>query len=132
MPSFSNDLYQNSDGDLNSLMASIQRAPATTTDTTTLTVAQLTTGVILATPTAAASYTLPTGALMDSTTGIYKVSSSIDFFIINQASSYDITMVAGSGFTLGGGSAVVSAGKSGAFRARRTGTSAWTVYRIWG
>lgn len=132
MPSFSNDLYQNSDGDLNSLMISIQRSPVATTDTTTLTVDQLTTGIILATPTAAASYTLPTGALMDSTTGILKVSTSIDFFIINQSSTYDVTLVAGSGFTLGGGSVVIAASKSGAFRARRTGTSAWVVYRIWG
>lgn len=125
------DGYQLTDGNLNQLILGTQASPATTTNTTTLTTTQLIPGVILATPTGAASYTLPTGNSMDGAISSLKVGTAIDFSIIN-TSAYDITMVAASGFSLGGGSATISANTSGAFRARRLGTNSWTVYRIWG
>lgn len=130
MPSFSNDLYQRGDGNVNRLITGIQKEPVAVTDTDTLTVNQLTNGIVLATPTSAATYTLPTGVLMDSTTGIRKAGAAIDFSIINTSSTYDITLVTSAGFTLGGGAATISAGTSGAFKARRTGDNSWTVYHI--
>jgi hypothetical protein len=132
MPSFSNDLFQRGDGNVNAIITRVQQAPVTTTDTTTLTVAQLSNGIILATPTAAATYTLPTGALMDSVTGISKAGAALDFFIINQSSTYDITLVTGTGFSQGSGTVVIPAGTSGAVKVRRTGNNSWIVYHMSG
>lgn len=124
--------YQLTDGNINEIKLGIQPAPATATDTAALTVAQLLTGIILATPTSAAAYTLPTVALLEATVVNAKVDSCFDFTVINLASSnYDITMTAGTGWTLTGyGVAVVQELTQATFRARKTGTSAWALYRL--
>jgi hypothetical protein len=97
-----------------------------------LTVAQLTNGIILATPTAAAAYTLPTVALLEATVSSAKVNSSFDFVVINLASSnYDITMTTATGWTVtGGGVMVVQEASSATFRARKTGDGTWQLYRL--
>lgn len=109
-------------------------APATATATATLTAAQVTNGILLGSPgSSAASYTLPTGALMDAALGNAKVGSSFDLAVVNVDGSGSgvITLVAGTGWTLVGLATVVAtAGTAQAFRARKTGTATWTLYRI--
>ena len=95
--------------------------------------AQVLNGIILATPTAAASYTLPTVALLEAALPSANVGNTVDFVIINLASnsSYDITLVAGTGWTItGGGVVVVQELSSAQFRGRKTGDGTWQLYRI--
>jgi len=124
--------YQVGDGNLSEVQINVQAAPATATDTATLTVAQLTNGIILATPTAAAAYTLPTVALLEATVSSAKVNSAFDFVVVNLASSdYDITMTTATGWTVtGGGVMVVQQASSATFRARKTGDGTWQLYRV--
>lgn len=124
--------YQLGDGNVNEVEMGAFAAPATATDTATLTVAQLTNGMILATPTAAAAYTLPLAADVDSEVSSAKVGSTFDFVVVNLASSnYDITMTTNTGWTItGGGVMVVQELSSAQFRARKTGAGTWQLYRI--
>jgi hypothetical protein len=113
-------------------------AVATATDTATLTTAQVLNGIIHGTPTAAAAYTLPTAAALDTALPDFAVGDAFEFSIVNLATTatFDITVTTNTGLTLTG-PMVVGAGandgaewKSGRFRARKTGTGAWTVYRV--
>ncbi len=122
------------DGNLNETVLNVVPAPATATATATLTAAQVTNGILLGSPgSSAASYTLPTGTLMDAALGNAKVGSSFDFAVINVDGSGSgvITLVAGTGWTLVGLATVVAtAGTAQAFRARKTGDATWSLYRI--
>jgi hypothetical protein len=124
--------YQLGDGNLSEVQINVQAAPATATDTATLTVAQITNGLILATPTAAAAYTLPAVALVEATVSSAKNNSSFDFTVVNLASSdYDITMTTATGWTItGGGVMVIQQASSAQFRARKTGDGTWQLYRL--
>ena len=58
--------YQYTDGNLNEQVMEIQAAPGTATATATLTVAQVTGGLLVCDPTATAgAYTLPKGVAID-------------------------------------------------------------------
>ena len=123
------------DGNTNEPIISNQSTPANiAAGAATLTAAQLATGILTGNPgTSAAAYTLPTGALMDAGFANMKVDSSFDFSVINVdgSSSGVITMTAGTGWTLVGLATIAAtAGTTGRFRARRTGTAAWTLYRL--
>lgn len=113
-----------------------QLAPATATDTATLTAAQLLTGIIVSTPTAAATYTLPTGTLFEAAFGTMATNTAFDFSIINVATNatFIITVAVGTGWTLSGSMRVdANAGTAqgqGRFRARRTAANTFTLYRI--
>lgn len=111
---------------------------ATATDTTTLTTTQILNGTIHGTPTAAAAYTTPTGTQLDAVLTDFAVGDAFEFSIVNLATTatFDITLTAGAGITITG-PAVVGAGpndgtewKSGVFRARKTGTATYTIYRV--
>jgi hypothetical protein len=123
--------YQNTDGNLNEVTLGDQGTVATATATATLTVAQITAGILSANPsTSAASYTLPTGTLIDATLTNAKVGSTFDLVIVNLGTgSGDITIVAGTGITLAG-SATVNDGTSAQVRFVRTGDATYTMYRI--
>ena len=125
--------YQLGDGNRNEPVMGYASAPVTATDTATLTAAQVLNGIILATPTAAADYTLPTVADFEAG-GISSagVGSTFDFVIINLASSnYDITIVTNTGWTVtGGGVVVVQEASSARVRARKTSATTWQLYRI--
>lgn len=126
--------YQLGDGNLNEPVMGYSAAPVTATDTATLTAAQVLNGIILATPTAAANYTLPTVADFEAG-GISSanVGSTFEFVIINLASNaaYDITLVTNTGWTItGGGVTVVQELSSARFRARKTSSTTWQLYRI--
>ncbi len=120
------------DGNNSEVKLGNQSAPATAADTATLTVAQLLNGIILSTPTAGAAYTLPTVANLEATLTNAKTDSFFDFSVINLASSnFDITMTTNTGWTVtGGGVVVVQEASSARFRARKTGDSAWQLYRL--
>ena len=73
------------------------------TNTDTITAAQLITGVLDGTPTAAATYTLPTAALLVARIANCKVGSSFLVVVNNKsAGAYTITVAAGTGGTADG------------------------------
>ena len=122
------------DGNLNEVVLSVVPAPPAATVTATLSVAQITSGILLGSPgTSAAAYTLPTCATLDAALGNAKIGSSFDLAVINVdgSSSGVITMTTNTGWTLVGLMTVVAtAGTTQAFRARKTGDATWSLYRI--
>lgn len=127
--------YQLGDGNLNEPIIGYAPAPATATTTATLSVTQLTSGILLGSPgSSAASYTLPTVADLEAAQlSSAKIGSTFDLSVINVDGSGSgvITLVAGTGWTLVGLMTVVAtAGTAQAFRARKTSDTTWTLYRI--
>jgi hypothetical protein len=130
--------YQNTDGNQSEQTIGVQAAQQTATATATLTVAQVTGGILVGNPsTTAASYTLPTAALIDATMTNMKTNSTFKLTVINLGTSTGlITVVVGTGITAVGNLVVAitgsAAGVSGAgeFLFRKTGTAAYTVYRV--
>jgi hypothetical protein len=120
------------DGNLNEVVLAVVPAPPAATVTATLSVAQITSGILLGRPgTSAAAYTRPTCA--DAALGNAKIGSSFDLAVINVdgSSSGVITMTTNTGWTLVGLMTIVAtAGTAQAFRARKTGDATWTLYRI--
>jgi len=106
--------------------------PAITTISTsgasTLTIAQLLTEIINYTGTNTATFTLPTGTLMDGgITGIVN-NVSFDWSIVNTV-AFAITMSAGTSHTYVGNT-TVAANVSARFRSVRTATTTWVTYRL--
>lgn len=109
------------------------------TDTATIATADILQGTIKCTPTAAATYTMPTGAVMaailpaDFTTG-----DSLDFSLVNVATNdtYDITVASAASGTTMYGCLVVEANSattkisSGIFRLVCSGASTYDIYRV--
>jgi hypothetical protein len=130
--------YQNTDGNQSEQTIGTQAAPQTATATATLSVAQITGGLLVGSPsTTAASYTLPTATLIDATMTNMKVNSTFSLRIINLGTSTGlITVVVGTGITAVGNLVVAitgsAAGVSGAaeFVFRKTDTAAYSVYRV--
>lgn len=126
--------YQVGDGNTDEVKLFDQTTPATATSTATLTIAQLVTGIVLGSPsTSAATYTLPTVALTEALLTNAKVNSSFDFSVCNVDGSGSgvITIAVGTGWTIVGLATIAAtAGTTGAFRARKTGTGTWTLYRL--
>lgn len=122
------------DGNTNEVVLGTQAAPATATSTATLTIAQLQTGILLGSPgSSAATYTLPTVALTEAALVNAKVDSSFDFSICNVDGSGSgvITVAVGTGWTIVGLATVAAtAGTASLWRARKTGTGTWTLYRL--
>ena len=114
-------------------------APVTAAGDATLTVAQLTNGIILGSPgTSAAAYTLPLAADLDAALVNAKVGTTIDFRVINvNGSSLGvITMTTNTGWTVGTSGSqglmtiAATAGTVRSFRARKSGDGAWALYAI--
>jgi hypothetical protein len=113
----------------------VQPNPTTLSATATLTIAQLLTYIIVASPTSAINLTLPTGTLSD--TGINgggaasPNNSSFNWSIINTSSTSGatVTLVAGTGHTIVG-SATVAIGTSATFKTRKTATNTFITYRL--
>ena len=119
--------YQNTDGNVNEITLVLQGAPASVSAAGTLTAAQLLTGLILASGTPG-TQTLPTVALLEAALPNVKVDSGFNLNLINTSGS-TATVATGTGWTISG-TATVSTVTSAAFRARKTGENAWTLYRI--
>ena len=125
--------YQVGDGNVNEIRLGASAAPQTATSTATLTAAQILGNVLVANPsTSAATYTLPTASAIDAVLGNTKIGSTFDLFIVNTGtSSGTVTLSMGTGITDGGNAAVaVAITSSAAFRFRKTGDAAYTVYKI--
>lgn len=124
------------------LWTTSQPAPATMTTAASITIAQMLTRIINATPTATGAtvaYTLPTGTLCDS--GLkFDVNESFDWVLINNAlAALDtITLTAATGHTIVGGPIVQSlhastggiTGYSAVFRTRKTAPNTYVTYRV--
>lgn len=126
--------YQIGDGNINETQFFVTSSPATATVTATLTAAQVLNGTILGSPgSSAASYTLPTVTdLENALLNADKPGVTFEFSVVNVDGSGSgvITLVAGTGWTLVGLMTVAAtAGTAQLFRARKTGTGAWTLYR---
>ena len=130
--------YQIGDGNINELKLDTMTDVQTATSTATLTAAQTTGGILVGNPsTTAATYTLPTATALDTAVANAKVNSTFDLTVINLGTSTGlITMAVGTGITAVGNLIVAITGSAagvggaGTFRFRRTGTAAWTVYRV--
>ena len=125
--------YQVGDGNRNEVRMGYGAAPQTATSTATLTAAQITGGILYANPsTSAATYTLPTASDIDNAVPSATTGSTFDLSIVNVGtSSGTVTLSMGTGVTDGGNAAVaVAVTSSAAFRFRKTGDGAWSVYKI--
>jgi len=128
--------YQFNDGNLNELKVSVAAAPATATDSATLTPAQITNGIILGSPTTTAAYTLPLASDLDALLTNSKVGTIFDFRVINTTTAGVITMTTNTGWTIGSGGSqglmtvAATAGTVRAFRARKLGDASWALYAI--
>lgn len=130
--------YQFNDGNTNELTIGVQPAPQTATSTATLTVTQLLGGLLVVDPTTtASSLTMPTATAIDAVMTNLKTNSTFRLVVINLGTSTGIvTMVVGTGITAVGNLLVAitgsAAGVGGAaeFMFRKTGTAAYTVYRV--
>lgn len=120
-----------------------QVAPQTATGTATLTAAQMLGGILVATPAAAAAYTVLTGALLEAAlraiNPVLEVNDTFDLTVINLGgtTNFDITMTAAAGVTFVGevvlrpgvDAATEHAGQ-GTWRFRFTATSTFIAYRV--
>ena len=130
--------YQFTDGNQSEQTIGVQADVQTATATATLSVAQITGGILVGNPsTTAASYTLPTATLIDATMTNMKTNSTFALRVINLGTSTGlITVVVGTGITAVGNLVVAitgsAAGVGGAaeFMFRKTGTAAYSVYRV--
>jgi len=128
--------YQFNDGNLNELKVSVAAAPATATDSATLTPAQLVNGIIIGTPTTTAAYTLPLASDLDALLTNSKVGTIFDFRVINTTTAGVITMTTNTGWSIGSGGSqglmtvAATAGTVRAFRARKLGDASWALYAI--
>ena len=122
--------YQIGTGNASEAQLIAQGAPTALTGAATTTAAQLANGLFTFNGTAG-NLTLPTVAELEA--GIpnaTRVDIAFDFYIINiDATTDDVTVAAGTGWTLVG-NMVVTETTSGHFRARKTGVGTWTLYRL--
>jgi hypothetical protein len=125
--------YQLGAGNRDETTMGYAASPQTATSTATLTAAQILGGILVANPsTSAATYTLPTAALIDTGLPNATVGSTFDLAIVNLGtSSGTVTLATATGLT-DGGNAFVAVGttSSALFRFRKTADGAYTVYKI--
>lgn len=122
--------YQIGDGNIGEAQLFVQGEPTAVAAAATMTSAQLANGLFVFNG-AAGSLTLPTVAQVEADiSSASKVNAAFDFVIINaDATTDDVTLAAGTGWTIVGNAVVVEA-TSAQFRARKTGDGTWTAYRI--
>lgn len=90
-------------------LASDEKTQTAKTATATITIAELLTGILDGTPTAAATYTFPTAALMVAGIPGCKVGMSFRVLVNAKAATHTITVAAGSGGTADGTLTVATA-----------------------
>ncbi len=130
--------YQFTDGNTNELEIDTQAAPQTATSTATLTATQVLGGLLVVDPTTTAStLTMPTATAIDAVMTNMKTNSTFRLTVVNIGTSTGVvTMAVGTGITAVGNLVVAitgsAAGVGGAaqFLFRKTGTAAYSVYRV--
>ena len=125
--------YQVGTGDADEAVLSVLDAvTAYAGSTGTVAAADLVNGVFTVDSggTDAGTYSFAAASLVDAAIPSARVGSTFDFFCINLGDNgaNDVTF-SGTGWTVVG-SAVVGDGTSAHFRARKTGSATWTVYRL--
>ena len=121
----------------------LMRAQAASADltgaTVTITAANLSAGIVTidAGGTDAGAYTFPTGALIDAAFPSVAVNTAFDVSFINigDNAANDVTFSAGTGNTIVGSAVLIDNAtttnpSSAIFRFRKTGTAAYSIYRI--
>jgi len=100
--------YQLGDGNVNEAKLFVQGAPTAVAAAATMTAAQLASGMFVFNGTAG-NLTLPTVALLEAEiSSAEKVNSAFDFIIINaDATTDDVTLAVGTGWTIVGNAVVV-------------------------
>jgi len=119
--------YQVGDGNLTEVNLGVQAAPTSKGAAATLTAAELTNGIIVYTG-ATATLTLPTVTDTEALVSSAKNNSSFEVNFINTGAG-TLTIAVGTGWTLVG-TATSATLTSAAWRARKTGDGAWTLYRM--
>ena len=122
--------YQINDGNVGEAVLFVQGAPTAVAAAATATAAELANGLFVFDG-AAGDLTLPTVALLEAdVSSATKVDAAFDFIVINaDATTDDVTLVVGTGWTIVG-NPIVAEATSAQFRARKTGEGTWTAYRI--
>jgi hypothetical protein len=125
--------YQVGAGNRQETIMGAMAAPQTATATATLTAAQIINQMLVANPsTTAATYTLPTGALIDDAVPNATVGSTFDLALVNIGTSTGtVTLAVSTGVTDGGNALVATAALGNhLFRFRKTADATYVVYRI--
>ena len=125
--------YQIGAGNRSETLLSAMAAPQTATVTATLTAAQIANQMLVANPsTSAATYTLPTGTLIDAAVPNATVGSTFDLSIVNiGTSSGTVTLAVSTGVSDGGNALVaIPVTVSQQFRFRKTADATYVVYRL--
>jgi len=117
------------DGNLAEVGLGVMPAPPAKAAAATLTMAELTSGIIACTSSGSYSLTTMTGTEIDAALVSAKVGSCFDLAINHASSTNVVTLAGGTGVTVVG-LATVTGITSGSFRFRKTGTATWSVYRI--
>lgn len=105
---------------------SVQKAPVAKNSTATLVAADLLARII--TSNATATLTLPTGSALDTGFANMGVDFAFDVSFINTGAG-TVTIAGNTGVTIVGAT-TIAAGKSAAFRLRKTATATWVAYCI--
>jgi hypothetical protein len=122
--------YQPTSGNLNEVVLGSAAAPQTATDTATLTAAQISGGMLVVTPTANATYTTPTAALIDTAIPNARAGHTFDMSLVNTA-AFTTNFTMGSGVTNGGGSTTANlASNCALYRFRKVADGNWYMYKI--
>lgn len=122
--------YQLGDGNVGEAQLFVQGAPTALTADATLTAAQLANGLFTSDTSADITATLPTVANLEAgISSATKTNAAFEFAIVVVDASYQVTVAAGTGWTLVGNPVVLES-TSGRFLARKTGDSAWSLYRV--
>jgi hypothetical protein len=112
------------------VMYGYQPSPTSLAVNTTLSVAQLLTGIIQVTA-AAVTITMPTATTLDSgLLASLPTNGSIDFSVIHTGGGSPPSIAANTGVTIVGNANIASGGNSGRFRLRKSATSTYVVYRL--
>lgn len=125
--------YQVGAGNRSETVMGAMAVPQTATATATLTAAQIVNAMLVANPSSsAATYTLPTGALIDAAVPNATVGSTFDLSIVNiGTASGAVTLAVSTNVTDGGNALVaIAVTTSQMFRFRKTGEGTYVVYRI--
>ena len=127
--------YQLGDGNRNEVVLGYSASPQTATATATLTAAQITGAILVANPsTSAATYTLPTGALIDAAVPSATVGSTFELSIVNigtTSGTVTLSVTGATGVTDGGNAlTAIAVTASSRFLFRKTGDATWVAYRF--
>lgn len=108
-----------------------QGTPGSQDTAATLTAAQLLSGIITSNPAGAVNLQLPLATALDTAIPNSIANDSFDFSVISLSGTNLPTVTTNTGWTLVGAMTFTSvAGNAGRFRARKTATGAWTLYRL--